>query len=196
MRFVQEEFGDPLTESKLKLDYSDNIIWYPVEPEFDMASYLTGLLGLGGLAELDEFTSKIFKDIEITSSFSPCCRAKIGSCIYSIQSRESEYGYNRYPYSKDNELSCNDIGCQPERTCRLTIHAEIDAFSRVSNLNDKDGYVLFCSAVPCLDCAKQCVVRNVNTVIYKTDRPQPEYDRPALSWISRNSGMKFIRVID
>lgn len=191
--FNLQEYGNPIHIDVGALDYSPYSIWHNVDKGYDVKSYLMGLLNFDQLSNLENFVNEKFEEINRYSMMSPCQRAKIGACIHSLSTGIEYYGFNQFPC--DFVTSCSEIGCQPDKTCRLTIHAETDAFSRAPIMTNKD-YILFCSAAPCLDCAKQCVVRGVKVIFYKEGRPQPEYDRPALSWITRNSGMKFIKVVD
>jgi deoxycytidylate deaminase len=196
MRFILEEFGNPTVEDRSKLDYSQEMIWYPVNYQMDMAAYLMGLMNLKDYDELDQTISKIYETVERQAGFSNCQRAKIGCVVKNIKNDVWSYGYNDYPINQDVVTCCKDIGCNPTHSCRVTVHAEVSALLEMSNEHDRHGHIIFCSAAPCLDCQKFLALRGVRIVMYKNDRPQPEYDRPAMSWIVRNSGIKFIRVIN
>lgn len=181
MRFVQEEYRLENGEYR----------WLEKPNSIDINSFLYGVFSTIGNVDVID----IFNEIHRYSKLSPCQRAKIGSCVIPmIRGYERFFGKNDYPVCL-GDTSCEDLGCEPKKTCRITIHAEVDAMSKIDSEHDKNGYILFCSAVPCLDCAKYISTRNVKYVIFKEDRPQPEYDRSAISCISRLSDIRFIRFL-
>lgn len=175
-----------------------HVKWAPVS-DIDHSDFIAGVLSTSGVAFpgidkpiLDPYVNSKFIQIEKIAANSQCERAKIGCIVKPIGSHSEYTGYN-YLNSECATGSCHDLKCQPEVTCRLTTHAEVMALDGVPRGDDVDGHILFCSAVPCLDCMKACILRNVKYVIFLEARQQPEYDVPAMQFLARNGGIKFFR---
>lgn len=163
-------------------------------------SYMMGLLHSNILASklvyLDTYIQSEFRVLDLIAKQSPCSRAKIACSISPIGEYQGSYsGYNDIPGKEEVCITdCKEeIGCQPDIACRLTRHAEMRALNSLPRDLDKFGYIMFCSSFPCLDCMKACLARNVKYVIAKNGRPQPEYDRPALSYLTLNSDIVLLK---
>ena len=192
MKKFRREWLAPVGENPdFKLQWGKDFEWQPYPKEDD---FIVELLKFQNYP--DYYVGQVYNMVDRVARLSPCSRAKIG-CYLMVNNRNFPpiytIGKNDYPFEKEGLNCCKSIGCQPETTCRLTIHAEIDALNSMSRDHDKDGYILFCSAAPCLDCLKQLILRNVKIVIYKDARPQPEYDRATMAYLTQNSGIKFYR---
>lgn len=206
MIYTEYTFGSPISTLPIKmLNHDGELVWHQQnsEPGLDLTSYLIGLLGCKNQEQLDSIVIKAYRGADQAASMSVCQRAKIGCALSSVEyirdyEEDSDnwvYGYNSYPL--EDIQSCSEIGCKPEVTCRLTIHAEAMAIREmIHRYWHKGPKILFCNAAPCLDCMKLCIQNDIKYIFFREGRPQPEYDRPAMSWLAKNSGIKFIRVIE
>lgn len=136
----------------------------------------------------------IFEMIDEVAKGGDCERRRMGCVVTDSKMAVLATGANVKPEGLLGD--CRTIGCIPAVTCRLTIHAEITAITNLSKvpLFKSDGLTLFNTAVPCLDCMKFCRANRIATIVYQDERDQPEYDRPIMSAITLNSGIKFVKV--
>ena len=121
---------------------------------------------------------------------SSCEKAHVGCVITDLSLKIQSVGYNRKPTAL-REMGCEELGCDPTKKCRLTIHAEMDAFSQLDIRTDQFGHVMFLPKSNCLDCLKHCVARNVMAVVFLTPYRLPEADRWAYERYAQHSGVKF-----
>lgn len=124
---------------------------------------------------------------------STCAKGKVGCVVTDTNLKFQGLGYNRKPKGLEG-VSCGDLGCDVTKKCRLTIHAEVDAFSQVDWTTDKAGHVLFLPKSNCLDCLKQCVSRNVKFIVFERPYRLPEQDLWAYERFVKNCGIKFYQV--
>ena len=103
---------------------------------------------------------KAFMDCAITfSGLSSAVRAQVGSIIVK-DNRIISIGYNGMPSGWDN--TCEDeLGkSNPE-----VLHAEANAITKVAKSTEScDGAAIFCTHLPCIECAKlihQCGITQV-----------------------------------
>jgi deoxycytidylate deaminase len=141
-------------------------------------------------------TADLFYQIGDLGKRSTCERAHISAVVCDPYLNTLSRGYNRKPNFLN--LPCGQLGCEPQTTCRLTQHAESVAFDGIVPHHAAKGgrTILFCLAVPCLDCMKLCTSNRVQIIVYKDARPQPEYDRPVMSAYTIKSPMLFLQMRD
>lgn len=147
-----------------------------------------------------EKVQNIFQNlIPFAATDSDCERRKMGCLLTDLSLNIVATGSNVKPEGLQGD--CRTAGCHPEITCRLTIHAESSAFTKLTHHKDyqelrKNGLIVFCTASTCLDCAKLCQANNVQFVVYLEERPQPIYDQPVISAVTMSSRIKFVKVSD
>ena len=99
-------------------------------------------------------------------------RAQVG-CIIVKDNRIISIGYNGMPSGWDN--NCEDITRDSNGTTTLkskpeVLHAETNAIAKVARSSESclDAH-LFCTHMPCLDCAKLIHQSGIQTVYYDQD---------------------------
>ncbi len=111
----------------------------------------------------DKF-AKAYMDTAVRfSELSSAERAKVG-CVIVKDNRIISIGYNGMPSGWDNV--CEHEG----KTKPEVLHAEANAIAKLaqSNENAKDAD-LFCTHMPCIECAKLIHQAGIATVYYKND---------------------------
>lgn len=118
-------------------------------------------------------------------------RLKVGAIVVK-DDRVISIGYNGTPSGWDNE--CEEIefvlaaevqvsdeemyalgftrtdknNWQRSRTKKEVIHAEANAIAKLAKHGEKsDGAVMFCTHMPCIDCAKQIAQAGIKKVYYR-----------------------------
>ena len=108
---------------------------------------------------------KAFMDCAITfSGLSSAVRAQVGSIIVK-DNRIISIGYNGMPSGWDN--TCEDeLGkSNPE-----VLHAEANAITKVAKSTEScDGAAIFCTHLPCIECAKLIHQCGITEVYYNND---------------------------
>ncbi len=100
-------------------------------------------------------------------------RAQVG-CIIVKDNRIISIGYNGMPSGWDN--NCEDVYIEPDgdshslRSKPEVLHAETNAIAKVAQSSESclNAY-LFCTHMPCLDCAKIIHQSGIQTVYYDQD---------------------------
>ena len=100
-------------------------------------------------------------------------RAQVG-CIIVKDNRIISIGYNGMPSGWDN--NCEDVYIEPDghssslRSKPEVLHAETNAIAKVARSSESClNAHLFCTHMPCLDCAKIIHQSGIHTVYYDTD---------------------------
>ncbi len=97
---------------------------------------------------------------EETAKLSHATRAKVG-CIIVKDNRIISIGYNGMPSGWDNECEA-DGKTKPE-----VLHAEANAITKLARSSDSsEGSALFCSHMPCIECAKLIHQSGISSVYY------------------------------
>lgn len=122
------------------------------------------------------------------AQLSSATRAKVGAIIVK-DNRIISIGYNGMPSGWDND--CEDhytmIREDGERFIETkskpeVLHAETNAIAKVARSSEScEGAALFCTHLPCMDCAKLIYQSGITEVYYKV-----EYDA------SRGNGKDFL----
>ena len=106
-----------------------------------------------------------------TAKLSVAKRAQVG-CIIVKDNRIISIGYNGMPSGWDNECedTFDDNGVAVVRTKPEVLHAETNAIAKVAQSNDscKDA-VLFCTHLPCIQCAKIIHQAGISKVYYDVE---------------------------
>ena len=95
-------------------------------------------------------------------------RAKVGAIIVK-DNRIISIGYNGMPSGWDND--CEDHAFDNVmRTKPEVLHAETNAIAKVARSSEScEGAALFCTHLPCMDCAKLIYQSGISTVYYKVE---------------------------
>jgi len=111
----------------------------------------------------DKFV-KAFMDVaERFAQLSTATRAKVGALIVK-DNRIISIGYNGMPSGWDNE--CEEDG----KTKPEVLHAETNAIAKVAQSNESSrGSELFCTHLPCMECAKLIHQSGIVTVYYREE---------------------------
>ena len=103
-----------------------------------------------------------------TAKLSTANRAKVG-CIIVKENRIISIGYNGMPSGWSNECEFHD-GYGFQITKKEVLHAESNAIAKMAQSSEscKDA-TLFCTHMPCIECAKLIHQSGINTVYYDID---------------------------
>jgi deoxycytidylate deaminase len=123
------------------------------------------------------------------ATMSSCCKGKVGCVVTDMDLVVQGIGHNRKPLAIEH-LTCEQLGCDPTKKCRLTTHAEVDAFSHIDPRQDANGHCIFLPKANCLDCLKHCIARNVKIVMFTKTYNIPDQDRWAYETILKASGIR------
>lgn len=97
------------------------------------------------------------------AQLSTATRAKVGAIIVKDK-RIISIGYNGMPSGWDNECE-QDGKTKPE-----VLHAETNAIAKVAQSNESSrGSELFCTHLPCMECAKLIHQSGIVTVYYREE---------------------------
>ena len=97
------------------------------------------------------------------AQLSTATRAKVGAIIVKDK-RIISIGYNGMPSGWDNE--CEEDG----KTKPEVLHAETNAIAKVAQSNESSrGSELFCTHLPCMECAKLIHQSGIVTVYYREE---------------------------
>jgi deoxycytidylate deaminase len=129
------------------------------------------------------------------AGMSTCCKGHVGCVVTDIHLKVQAVGHNRKPPALEH-LSCEQLGCDTSKKCRLTTHAEVDAFSQVEPRTDAYGHCLFLPKANCLDCLKHSIARGVRVVVFAKPYNIPEIDRWAYETILRTSQVRLFQLVD
>lgn len=124
----------------------------------------------------DEYFMEITR---LVSSRSTCLRRKVGAVIVKDK-RILTTGYNGAPRGLAH---CLEVGClrkkggipsgEKQELCR-GLHAEQNAIVQAAlyGISIKGG-ILYCTAQPCVTCAKMIINSGIVKVIYREEYPDP-----------------------
>ena len=98
---------------------------------------------------------------QIWGQNSYCVRRKVGALLVKDKMIISD-GYNGTPSGFEN--ICED---EHQVTKPYVLHAEANAITKVAKSNNSsEGSTLYCTASPCLECAKLIIQSGVKRVVY------------------------------
>lgn len=107
---------------------------------------------------------KLYMSIAQTVSESSYCkRTKVG-CIIVKNDNIIGIGYNGTPSGFDNNCECNNV------TKQEVLHAESNAIAKCAKSTISSvGSSMYCTLMPCYNCAKLIIQSGIKKVIYKED---------------------------
>ena len=111
----------------------------------------------------EKFVSAFMDVAERFAQLSHATRAKVGAIIVKDK-RIISIGYNGMPSGWDNECEHED------KTKPEVLHAETNAIAKVAQSNESSrGSELFCTHLPCMECAKLIHQSGIVTVYYREE---------------------------
>jgi dCMP deaminase len=98
-----------------------------------------------------------------------CTRLKVGAIIVK-DNRIISIGYNGTPSGWDNVCEYVPIGFTDSMTHKHVLHAEQNAIGKLARSNESgEDSIIFCTHLPCMECAKLIMSAGINTVYYKNE---------------------------
>ncbi len=102
----------------------------------------------------------------VTATRATCDRKKVGAVIVDGDNRIVSGGYNGAPAGMPE---CDEVGHEMKdidgrQSCVRTLHAESNAIDRA--WRDVHGATIYCTVIPCYDCAKRIVSAGIARVVY------------------------------
>lgn len=98
---------------------------------------------------------------EVYAQLSSAERLKVG-CVVVKDDKIISIGYNGMPAGWTNECEHNG------ETKKEVLHAEANAITKIARSTESaENAILFCTASPCIDCAKLIYQSGIQTVYYK-----------------------------
>ena len=115
-----------------------------------------------------KFVDAFMDCAERFAQLSTATRAKVGAIIVK-DNRIISIGYNGMPSGWDNECEVhafdNVMKTKPE-----VLHAETNAIAKVARSSEScEGATLFCTHLPCMDCAKLIYQSGISSVYYREE---------------------------
>ena len=111
----------------------------------------------------DKFVFAFMDCAERFAQLSTATRAKVGAIIVK-DNRIISIGYNGMPSGWDND--CEENG----KTKPEVLHAETNAIAKVAQSSESSrGSELFCTHLPCMECAKLIHQSGIVTVYYREE---------------------------
>ena len=99
---------------------------------------------------------------EVYAQLSSAERLKVG-CVVVKDDRIISIGYNGMPAGWTNNCEDEDGNSKKE-----VLHAEANAITKIARGNDSaEDATLFCTASPCINCAKLIYQAGIDTVYYR-----------------------------
>jgi len=107
------------------------------------------------------------------AQLSTATRAKVGAIIVK-DNRIISIGYNGMPSGWTNECEHtewdNTAGYEVTKSKPEVLHAETNAIAKVARSPESaEGATLFCTHLPCMDCAKLIYQSGITEVYYKVE---------------------------
>ena len=121
-----------------------------------------------------EIAGRIAKE---AAKASICPRRKVGTCIMEVLGDEYFYFFdcNNPPDAANENVCRGEEHCKGERAtghsgCLVTIHSEVRAVLKALADPDfeADKSFLYCTTMPCLECAKVIAQAGIKTVFYES----------------------------
>lgn len=119
----------------------------------------------------DKFVFAFMDCAERFAQLSTATRAKVGAIIVK-NNRIISIGYNGMPsgWNNDCEDTYDDNGVPIVRTKPEVLHAETNAIAKVAQSSESSrGSELFCTHLPCMECAKLIHQSGIVTVYYREE---------------------------
>lgn len=120
----------------------------------------------------EKFVSAFMDCAERFAQLSHATRAKVGALIVK-DNRIISIGYNGMPSGWDNECEIEfewPDGHPEKQTKPEVLHAETNAIAKVAQSNESSrGSEMFCTHLPCMECAKLIHQSGIVTVYYREE---------------------------
>ncbi len=111
---------------------------------------------------VDRWDRAHMETAEVYAKLSHAKRLQVG-CVIVKDKRIISIGYNGMPSGWDNDCETEDFVTRPE-----VLHAESNAIAKVARSPESSfGAVLYCTHMPCLDCAKLIHQAGIVQVFYR-----------------------------
>lgn len=111
----------------------------------------------------EKFVNAFMDCAERFAQLSTATRAKVGALIVK-DNRIISIGYNGMPSGWDNV--CEHEG----KTKPEVLHAETNAIAKMARSSEScEGASLFCTHLPCMECAKLIYQSGIDTVYYRDE---------------------------
>ena len=123
---------------------------------------------------------------DVYAQLSSARRAKVG-CVIVKDNRIVSIGYNGMPsgwdnncehenwpdWMEDNPNVFRDPAYVQLKTKSEVLHAETNAIAKVARSSEScEGATLYCTMLPCLDCAKLTYQSGIDRVVYRDEYPK------------------------
>ena len=121
---------------------------------------------------MDKWDYAHMKTAENYAQLSHAKRAKVGAVIVK-DNRIISIGYNGMPSGWENDCEylisdTNELKTRPE-----VLHAEANVISKVAQSSESTlDSTIYCTMMPCLDCAKLIYQSGIHKVFYRDDYPK------------------------
>lgn len=116
-----------------------------------------------------------------------CVRRQVGALIVKDKMIISD-GYNGTPQGFENVCEDPSTG----KTKPYVLHAEANAITKVAKSNNSsDGATLYCTASPCIECAKLIIQAGIRRIVFCD-----EYHSDDGVDLLKKSDVEVVRVVD
>jgi len=122
---------------------------------------------------LDNIDTYFLTIAEVVAKRSPCLRRQVGAIIVKDKSILGT-GYNGVPVSFPHCTSCAREGLKSGQGLEhcLAVHSEVNAIVQAAKHGVCiNGATLYCTNLPCMDCAKVIANSGIVRVVYKEYYP-------------------------
>lgn len=128
---------------------------------------------------MDKWDYAHMKSADNYSQLSSARRAKVG-CVIVKDNRIISIGYNGMPSGWDNccedyHTMIDDSGNRfiESKTKPEVLHAETNAIAKVARSSENcEDATIYCTMMPCLDCAKLIYQAGIRRVVYRDEYPK------------------------
>lgn len=133
----------------------------------------------------DKFVLAYMDTARRFAELSSAHRAKVGAIIVK-DNRIISIGYNGTPSGWDNDceyiIQHHELGTCTEVTKPEVVHAELNAIAKVARSSEScDKATMFCTHMPCMECAKAIYAAGIKTVYCGQDyKAHKGYGKPFL----------------
>ena len=118
-----------------------------------------------------------------------CSRKHVGAIIVSPDMRVVATGYNGAP---SGQPSCDEVGHEIYMEhCIRTIHSEANAISFAGHF--ASGCTIYCTCIPCYDCAKLIVNAGIAKVVYDEFYPSRYGKSDMVPTFLRAAGLEVVQ---
>lgn len=122
---------------------------------------------------------------------------RVGAVVVSPDNRQSTVGYNGFPSRvKDLKDWWNNRGEDDVLFTKydLVLHAESNAMDNAQD--DLEGWTLYCTHHPCLDCAKRIVGKRIARVVIpkESDDTTMDLKHDKVAALFQHAGVEFTQV--